>query len=126
MTETDVWNVDRVAAAELLASLRETAEADWADVMAQAFSRCRFQSYQWAAKRVHESAIKVLEAAASREFCARDSHWSDGYRYAEQKIYAATPLDLLGADAQPVRTKGQILRSLLRAAKQKSGSDLPR
>ena len=122
MEDANVWDVDRIAAAKLLASLRETSEADWGQIIAKAFSRSRFQSYQWAASRVHESAIKVLEAESLEEFQRREAVWADGYRHAEECLMSQTPSELLEAVARPPKSQGQVLRALLRSARQQSVS----
>ncbi|MDE2621372.1 MAG: hypothetical protein KGL54_14525 [Sphingomonadales bacterium] len=116
MTNPDVWEVDRIAAAELLAALKDAADEDLPRI-AEAFARHRAQSHQWAAKRVHRAAIEALENAASREMDRRNETWADGYRFAEQCLWACNPAELLGTPGRPGATKGQILRSLIRTAK---------
>lgn len=112
-----VWEVDRIAAAELLALLKEAPEADWGMLAAKAFCKSRLQSYEWAAQRVHESAIKVLEAQAMETFQRKDPVWTDGFRHAEECLTAKSPSELLEVITRPSRSKGQVLRSLLRSAK---------
>lgn len=117
MTNLDVWEVDRLAAAELIAALGGASNGDLPRIAAEAFARHRIQSHQWAAKRVHQSAVEALEAGASREFDRRDAVWTDGYRYAEHCLGACSPATLLGTAVGPVVSKGQALRRMVRTAK---------
>jgi hypothetical protein len=117
MGDGSVWEIDRLAAAELLALLRVAPEADWANLAAKAFSKSRLQSYEWAARRVHESAIKALEAESIETFERKDPIWTDGFRHAEECLMAQSPSELLEVVVRPPRSKGQVLRSLFRAAK---------
>jgi hypothetical protein len=117
MEDGSVWDVDRVAATELLALLRDAPEADWRSLAAKAFCRARLQSYEWAARRVHESAIKVLEAEATETFHRKEPVWTDGFRHAEECLTAKAPSELLEVITRPSRSKGQVLRSIMRSAK---------
>lgn len=117
MGHENVWEVDRIAAAELLTLLEEAPEAEWGGLAAKAFSGTRLKSYDWAAKRVHESAIKVLEKESTEMFQRKESAWTDGFRRAEECLMAKSPSELLGVMIHPPRSKGQVLRSFIRSAK---------
>jgi hypothetical protein len=117
MGDGSVWEIDHLAAAELLALLRVTPEADWGILAAKAFSKSRVQSYEWAARRVHWAVIKVLEAEATETFQRKEPMWTDGFRHAEECLMAQTPSELLEVVARPSISKGQVLRSLFRSAK---------
>jgi hypothetical protein len=120
MEDTNVWEVDRIAASELLSLLKQTSEEDWGRAIAKAFSNFRFQSYQWAASRVRDSAIKVLELEAKEEFQRREAVWADGYRHAEGCLMSQTPSELLETFVPPPKSQGQLLRAMLRSARQQS------
>lgn len=122
MEDGSVWEVDRVAAAELLSLLKQTSEEDWGQVIAKAFSRSRFQNYQWAATRVRDSAIRVLEQEANEEFHRREAIWADGYRHAEACLISQTPAELLETFVPPPKSQGQLLRAMLRSARQQSAA----
>lgn len=117
MGDGNVWDVDRIAAAELLALLKGAPEADWGLLAAKAFSEKRLQSYEWAARRVHEAAIKVLETEGTEMFQRKEPMWTDGYRHAEKCLMTKSPIELMGVITRPSRSKGQVLRSFLRSAK---------
>lgn len=117
MGDARYWEIDRVAAAELLATLREAPEADWGEIAAEAIAKTRRQSYDWAAKRVRQTALGVLEREAADAFQHKDAIWTDGFRHAEKCLLATSPSDLLGVTTRPAPTKGQILRTLLRSAR---------
>lgn len=120
MGDGSVWEIDRLAAAELLALLRVTPEADWAILAAKAFSKSRLQSYEWAARRVHESVIKTLEAESIETFERKEPVWTDGFRHAEECLMAKSPSELLEVAVRPSKSKGQVLRSLFRTAKREA------
>ncbi|MFY8047936.1 MAG: hypothetical protein ACOVNS_03875 [Erythrobacter sp.] len=117
MGDGNVWDVDRIAAAELLALLKGAPEPDWDLLAAKAFSNNRLQNYEWAARRVHESAIKVLETEATEMLQHKEPMWTDGYRHAEKCLMTKSPTELLGVITRSSRSKGQVLRSFLRSAK---------
>jgi hypothetical protein len=117
MGDGSVWEIDRLAAAELLALLRVTPEADWGKLAAKAFSKSRLQSYEWAARRVHDSVIKTLETESVETFERKEPIWTDGFRHAEECLMSKTPAELLEVVARPSKSKGQVLRSLFRTAK---------
>ena len=117
MGDENVWEVDRIAAAELLAFLKVAPQEDWGILAAKAFSKTRLQSYEWASRRVHQSAIKVLETEATEMFQRKESMWTEGYRHAEECLMAKSPSELLDVITRPSRSKGQVLRSFLRSTK---------
>lgn len=117
MDDDNVWGVDRVAAAALLALLRDAPEDDWGALAAKAFCTSRLESYEWAAGRVHQAAIKALEAEASNTFYRKEPAWTEGFRHAEECLVAKLPSDLLDVDTRPSRSKGQFLRRFLRSAR---------
>ena len=117
MGDENVWEVDRIAAAELLAVLKGAPQEEWGALAARAFSRTRVQSYEWAARRVHHSVVKILETEAAEIFQRKEEGWVDGYRHAEECLKAKSPIELLDVITPRPRSKGQVLRSFLRAAK---------
>lgn len=120
MVDMPVWEIDRIAATKLIALIKDAPEEHWGRLTAEAFSKVRVQNYDWAAKRVHESTVKLLETCAIEEFQRRDASWTDGYRYAEDYLSSKVPSELLGVDVRSPNTKGQVLRSFLRKKKMQS------
>lgn len=125
MGDAHYWEVDRMAAAELLATLKEHPEAEWGVIAAEAIAKTRRQSYEWAAQRVRQSALAVLEREASGAFQHKEATWTDGFRHAEKCLMATSPTQLLGVTTRPAPTKGQVLRALLRSAKRGKASIRP-
>ncbi|WP_298198794.1 hypothetical protein [Novosphingobium sp.] len=111
------WDIDRIAAADLLNLLRGAREEEWLGLATEALSRHRRQANEWAAKRVHRAAIDALEAGSSREFHRHDAIWADGFRAAEQCLCQSTPAQLLGMGPPEPVSQGQVLRGLIRAAR---------
>lgn len=122
MSNDGVWEVDRVAAADLLAALGAAPEPEWGVIVAQALARHRRQSYDWASQRARQSALQILEKEAAETFQRHNGEWVDGFRHAEKCLVTTTPWALLGLPADQPRSKGQILRSLVRSAKRTRGS----
>lgn len=118
MDVTGVWEVDRLAAADLLIVLKTVPQAEWPEVIATAFSKARLENYDWAAKRVRETVIDILETEAVQEFRRKDMIWTDGFRHAEECIVAQMPTELLRVYSGQSKSKGQVLRSLVRSARQ--------
>lgn len=122
MDVAGVWEVDRLATAELLASLQTAPQTEWPDLVAQAFARTRLKNYEWAANRVRDSVICILEEKAVDEFKRKDTTWTDGFRHAEECLVALTPSELLKIYYGSPKSKGQVLRSFVRYARKNSDS----
>ena len=122
MSNDGVWEVDRVAAADLLAALEAVPEPEWGVIVAQALARNRRQSYDWASQRARQSALQVLEKEAAETFQRHNGEWIDGFRHAEKCLMTTTPSALLALPANQARSKGQILRSLVRSARRTRGT----
>lgn len=125
MTESHIWSVDRIAAGNLLISLG--VKLDPADelLIAEHFARHRQDAHEWAAERARDRIVSKLEAA-SLELCPRSSDdWSQGFQRAEQMVLTMTPNELIGTDVGKARSKGQVLRALVRHARAAAQSDAP-
>jgi hypothetical protein len=119
MAESNFWSMDRLAATNLLASLKLEASAETLDMVAEHFARHRQSSIGWAAERAHSHMTRRLEAASTTYFAERSEEWADGFRFAEQQIATTMPEELLELGPDRMRTKGQVLRALVRQARQR-------
>ncbi|MGD9811965.1 MAG: hypothetical protein AB7U35_11640 [Sphingobium sp.] len=117
MSNSSIWGVDRVAAGNLAASLGLQLSEQDAERVAAHFARHRTGSYEWVARRVQANIIQMLEAASARLFDRNRAEWSDGFRNAEMVIHTAAPDELLGIESSEARSKGQVLRTMVRRAK---------
>lgn len=117
MGDSAAWSIDRLAANNLLASLRLEAAAETVDAVAEHFAKHRRDSIEWAANRVHSSIVRRLESAVPDQFARHGEGWADGYRFAEQQIATCIPEQLLELPSDTVRTKGQVLRAMMRQAR---------
>mgnify|MGYP001555386164 FL=1 len=123
MTESNIWSVDRIAAGNLLLSLG--VKLDPADelLIAEHFARHRRDAQEWAAERARDRIVSTLETA-SLELCPRSSDdWSLGFQRAEQMVMTMTPNELIGTEVGKARSKGQVLRALVRHAKAAAQAD---
>ena len=119
MGDSNFWSMDRLAATNLLASLKVDSSAETLDLVTEHFARHRQSSIGWAAERAHSHITHKLEAASTLYFAERSEEWADGFRYAEQQIATTMPEELLELGPDRTRTKGQVLRALVRQARQR-------
>jgi len=117
MTESYIWSVDSIAAGNLLLSLGLKLCPEQELMIAEHFARHRRDAHEWAAERARDRIVSKLETA-SLELGPRSSDdWSQGFQRAEQTVLTMTPDDLVGAEVGKARSKGQVLRALVRRAK---------
>ncbi|MEJ1973460.1 MAG: hypothetical protein WDM96_13655 [Lacunisphaera sp.] len=88
------------------------------DQIAHHFAEHRRNVAGWAAKRLHAGFIDALEAASTSQFPHRGEEWIRGFWQAEETVCAIQPLDLLELRTGAARSKGQILRNMVRQARQ--------
>lgn len=119
MDDSKSWSIDRLAANNLLASLKLEATAETLDVVAEHFSKHRRNSIEWAAKRVHSSVIRNLELTLPAHFSRQSEDWADGVRFAEHQVATMIPQALLELPSEKTRTTGQVLRAMVRQARQR-------
>jgi hypothetical protein len=117
MDDSRVWSVDRLAAKQLLAGLAMEYTEDMEDVVAQHFARHRKSCSTWAAERVHSNVLRKLEDGSAIYFQRECDKWTDGFRFAEQQLMAVDPEELLGTETVKPRSRGQILRAMMREAR---------
>jgi hypothetical protein len=115
------WSVDRLAAGNLLAQLKLDASDDLIDLVTRHFSEHRRNMVEWAAERVHDNVVRALEDASTGSFSYRSEDWVRGFQHAEALVLGMPPRELLQLEADNVRSKGQILRTMVRQSRQKRG-----
>lgn len=117
MNDSTVWSVDRIAARNLLVNLQlELSEGD-AELIAQHFAHHRRSACTWAAERVHGNIVDRLATASRDLFERKCEAWVDGFGNAERMVLAMPRDELVGIDTGKGRTKGQLLRTLVRQAR---------
>jgi hypothetical protein len=117
MHDTRTWTVDQLAARKLLADLNIEATADLLVCAARHFAEHRQDLSSWAAERAQASMVQRLEDVSRQSFGRESDQWAQGYCYAEQKILTMSPEELLNLGPDQQRSKGQILRSMIRQAR---------
>lgn len=117
MDDGSSWSVDRVAASNLLAELKLEADEDQIARVAQHFARHRQDAIGWAGERAKERMIQRLENASTRSFIRENEAWTSGFRAAEHEVLTMDAEDLLNLGPDQLRSKGQILRTMVRQAK---------
>lgn len=122
MTESRIWSVDRVAATDLLTRLGLDASDDRMTLVADHFARHRSSACEWAATRIQGNVLQRLEDEAVDQLQHRSDAWADGFRSAEQAVATLSQSELLGIRDLRARTKGQMLRSMVRQARSRAAN----
>tara|TARA_B110001454_G_scaffold217210_1_gene242020 strand:- start:450 stop:809 length:360 start_codon:yes stop_codon:yes gene_type:complete len=117
MNESDIWSVDRIAANNLAIDLGPPVTAEQLEKIAGHFAMHRRGSAKWVADRVHANIVKVMEAEAIPLAQHHDEKWSEGYMRAEQIVMTLATEQLLDIEPHKPKSRGQILRAMVRQAK---------
>lgn len=117
MTESHIWSVDRIAAANLLKNLAIEATEEQMERVAGHFARHRRAANEWTAERVHNAVLEGLERDSVELLHRSSDAWADGFHRAEQLVIAMDPQELLGIGQPPERSRGQFLRAMARGAR---------
>jgi hypothetical protein len=120
MDESNVWSMDRLAAANLLADLRLEPNDANLERVERHFAQHRLTAMEWAAKRAQSSIIARVEAASARYFPHHGEEWAAGFCCAEQQIATVGSVEMLQIDTGKAASKGQILRRMVRQAREGS------
>ena len=119
MDNTTQWSVDRLAASNLLAQLKLETSDDLVDLVAQHFAEHRRNLVPWAVKRMRSAIIARMESAAASLFSHHGDDWARGFAQAEEIVVTLEAKALFDFEPDPPRSKGQILRSMVRQARQR-------
>jgi len=119
MGDSNVWDVDRLAASNLLAELKLDAGEAKLEAAAKHFARHRLNSNSAAAERAHSSIVQRLESASTEQFGHTSDEWQEGFIYAEQQVLTMTAEELLDLSPEQERSKGQRVRDMMREAREK-------
>lgn len=118
MTGSGVWSMDRVAASTLLTALGLDISEERLLMVAGHFARHRDGAQDWAASRAHDHIAEKFEEAAQQDRRDHGDDWHRGFSAAEEIVLTLSPQELLGIDSARPRSKGQALRTMMRAARQ--------
>ena len=117
MSESDIWSVDRIGANNLALDLGLPVTADQMEKIAAHFAHHRQGSAKWVAERVHANIVKALEEQAMPLAHQHDEDWTQGYMRAEQIVMTLAARQILDIETHQPKSKGQILRAMVRQAK---------
>lgn len=117
MGDSSAWSMDRLAAQNLLARLNVEATPGNLELAAEHFARHRDNAIGWAAERAHSRVVRELESVGTMHFGDRCEEWAEGFRFAEHRVATMMPEELLDLVPHRTRSKGQILRSMVRQAR---------
>ena len=120
MRDTRYWEIDRLAAKRLLSRLEIEATTALVDEVAAEFAEHRIEVQQWTANRVQSRIIGALEAQSMQDFGQKNAHWADGFIAAEQLVARLSTNELLDQPYGTAQSKGQVLRSMVRGARNRS------
>lgn len=116
--EAAIREVDRIAARSLLSALGVDASEDALRLATRTLAKHRVTGSDWAARRAHEHALDALEASSMEQFTGHASEWSEGFIAAQQSLLRIDPTERLGLYSEKPRSKGQILRAMMRQARE--------
>ncbi|WP_374126990.1 hypothetical protein [Sphingomonas sp. 28-62-11] len=91
---------------------------DQLTIASEQFAAHRRDTNSWATKRYHTEISHQLEAASLDYFQRKGDDWNDGYRTAQLELMRIFPDELIDTGPEIARTKGQILRSMIRRNRQ--------
>ncbi len=120
MSELQCWEIDRLAAGRLLGRLKIKATPPIVEEVAMEFAQHRKDVEQWVADRVQSKIVSKLEARSMRDFGRMDENWNNGFSAAEELVARLMPNELLDQPSGKALSKGQVLRSMVRAARERS------
>lgn len=120
MNETQCWEVDRLAARRILSRLKIKATPAIVEEIAVEFAEHRKDAEQRVTNRVQSNIIRVLEERSMQDFGQMDGSWAQGFRTAEEVVATLSPNDLLDQPSGKAKSKGQVLRSMVRVARKRS------
>lgn len=117
MGELRFWEIDRLAASNLLARLEIEVTPAIVEEVAMEFARHRQDVERWVAERVQSQIVSKLEERSIRDFGRMDESWNSGFSAAEELIATLMPNDLLDQPYGKAPSKGEVLRSMVREAR---------
>lgn len=117
MQKAGVWDVDRILAAQILTELGLERTDERVEIVARNAAQHRMSTATWAAERAHQTTLQAMAERMQSEHAMRRSEWYDGFREAEASVVVLSVSELLDAEVAPVRSRGAILRSMIRQAR---------
>lgn len=122
MDEAACLEIDRIAAHKLLIGLGLTAAPDLVARAAIHMAEHRLGATRWVVERTHANILTMLEARSTDYLAYKSEDWAEGYQFAEMQVATMTPDILADLAPERPRSKGQILRQMLRQARTRSRS----
>ena len=120
MRDMRYWEIDRLAAKRLLSRLKIEPTTAIVEEIAGEFAEHRMDVQHWAANRVQSRIIGALEERSIEDFAQKDAQWADGFMAAEQLVGRLSTNELLDQPYGTAQSKGQVLRSMVRGARNRS------
>lgn len=117
MGESAIRDVDRLAAANILSELGLTPDSARIDAVARHLAAHRQTAQVWAVGQARDRIVARLEAATIDRSQRESEDWVRGLGEAEHQVVVMQPHELLGEVATAPRTRGTILRSMVRQAR---------
>ena len=119
MDDSDIWDVDRLAATNLAAALGLQPEPRQLHILARHLAQHRLDACGWSVERVRSNLLDRFASISADSFQNRPDQWSDGFRFAEQATITMTSEELLKLAPRKTITRGQRLRALIRMHREK-------
>lgn len=120
MSESRCWEVDRLAAKRLLDRLKIETTPAIVEEIGVVIAEHRKNSEMWIAGRIQSKLIRELETRSMQDFGRMDDDWRNGFMAAEAVVATLSIDELLDQPSGEARSKGQVLRSMVRDARKRS------
>ena len=115
MDRSDYWEIDRLAASQLVSALK--CKPSEIDGITLAFTKYRKTISEWIVKKTHDDIAGLLEKESMNYFSHHDAQWIEGYLFAQRVVseFEMAQDELTGSPAKT--TKGDFLRDSIRSVR---------
>lgn len=120
MSESRIRDIDRLAARSLLVKLHIDPTPSVIEVAANELAAHRERSAGWIVDRVRSRAGRVLEDRAMHCLGRHSEDWASGVWFAQEQIATMSIGELLDQPEGHAQSRGQVLRSMVRKARDES------
>ncbi len=117
MGEIAIWDVDRLAAETMLKSIGVEATPDALASAARHFARHRREMIDWGARRARRQITQMLDMTPPPDHGRLLDGWTQGFHEAEIRVATMGDDELLDLGPEITRSRGQILRQMVRQAR---------
>lgn len=123
MAESHVGHIDQIAAALLVRDIGLVLDGEQMGELERHLAKHRTSTLDLAVSRIQARISDAILRLVGEAQAYRSGDWSNGCRSAEAAVLAITSDVLYEIRPREARSKGQILRAMLRQARKRSAAD---